>query len=99
MSEFMRGRVTRVTFEVEYPDGSTTTSVVNDTQDLMMVAFSGDRVGPDAIEQYNVSQDDWRKNPTVLLEYSSQREGGQANPSGSGGYILSFCSKDSHCEE
>lgn len=64
-----------------------------------MVAFSGDRVSPEAVEQYNVSQDDWRQNPTMLLEYSSQRAGGQANPSGAGGYVLSFCSKDSHCEE
>lgn len=53
MSKFQRGRVTRVTFEVEYPDGSTTTSEVNDTQDLKMIAFSGDCVSPDAIGQYN----------------------------------------------
>jgi hypothetical protein len=99
MSEFQRGRVTRVTFEVEYPDGSKATSVINDTQDLKMIAFSGDSVSSDATGQYNVSQEDWRQNPTMLLEYSSQREGGEASPSGSGGYILSFCSKDSHCEQ
>jgi hypothetical protein len=99
MSEFQRGHVTRVTFEVEYPDGSTAKSEVKDPQDLEMIAFSGDHVSPEATDKFNVSPDDWKQNPTMLLRYSSKPEGGQAVQSGSRSHFLAFCSKDSHCDE
>jgi len=84
MDEFQRGRVTRVTLEVEYPDGSTATSEVTDTHGLQAIIFTGDRVSSAAAGEYNVSPDDWKKNPAVALEYSSR--------------VSMFCSKDSHCE-
>lgn len=89
MSEFQRGRVTKVTFEIEYPDGSTATSEVSDAQDLKGIALSGDSVDGEVIGQFNVSADDWTRNPTMLLEYSEPRESGER--------FRTFCSKDSHC--
>ncbi len=91
MSNYPRGRVTKVTFAIEYPDGSTASSTVTDTQDLTGIVFTDEGINNDAVDRYNASTEDWKKNPTMLLQYASPRESGE--------YFTLFCSKDSHCED
>lgn len=68
MGDFQRGKVTKVTFEIEYPDGSTKTSDLDNPGDVEKIVFSNDHMADDEdAGRFNVSEEDWKQNPTMLL--------------------------------
>lgn len=61
------GGVKEITFDIEYPDGSTKTSVLEkELDDVAAIILSESaELGKDKL-QWNVS-DDWKENPTLFL--------------------------------
>jgi hypothetical protein len=66
-SDVQRGTVKKITFEVEYPDGSLKTSVIEDAEDVASITFYPERVSPRDLQFFNKSSSDWRENPTMLV--------------------------------
>ncbi len=63
----LRGKVTRVIFHVEYPDG---TQKVYDysTRDRLNAVILSDEYANDEMKQLlNVSSEDWTKNPAMII--------------------------------
>lgn len=66
---FDRGKVKSITVEIEYPDGSRKTETVDDPDKVLAIAFAEDQVAPEDLSQFNVSEDDWKQNPAMILIY------------------------------
>lgn len=67
MSGFLRGVVKRITFEIEYPDGSKKVADVPDPEALAMIVFHASRVPTGDASLFDVSESDWKLNPSVLV--------------------------------
>jgi len=67
MSDFLRGTVKRVTFEIEYPDGSRKVADVPDPEGLAMIIFDASRAPTGDASLFDVSESDWKLNPSVLV--------------------------------
>ena len=66
-SNVQRGTVKKITFEVEYPDGSRKTSVIEDAEDVASITFHAEGVSQRDLQLFNKSSSDWRENPTMLV--------------------------------
>jgi hypothetical protein len=66
-SSVQRGTVKKITFEVEYPDGSLKTSVIEDAEDVASITFHAEGVSRRDLQFFNKSSSDWRENPTMLV--------------------------------
>jgi hypothetical protein len=64
-----RGKVVKVTFEIEYPDGSSKVSSLTGDMlgDLAAIVLDEVLVPERQLSEWNASSQDWRKNPTMLL--------------------------------
>lgn len=69
-----RGRVTKVTFYIEYPDGSLKESTVAVSSRLNAVLLSDDYMDDEMKKLFNVSQTDWKKNPAMIIVDGTQRK-------------------------
>ncbi len=68
-----RGIVKKITFEIEYPDGSTKESILKDeAKNLSAIILSDEMVLEKDISSWKVSHD-WKDNPTMLLVYKDGR--------------------------
>jgi hypothetical protein len=67
MAEFERGRVRRIILEFEYPDGSVKTLDVDAPSKVSMIAFDEHWIPEDDRKLFNLSDRDWRQNPSVLM--------------------------------
>lgn len=75
MATYERGTVTKISFEITYPDGSTKTSDVDDPSNVKKIVFSDDDVADGDVETFNVSTDDWKQNPSMMLYGKAQPAG------------------------
>jgi hypothetical protein len=62
MTGYGRGIVKRITFEIEYPDGTRKTSSIDGAEMVRSISFD-DEQSP----ELNVSTDDWTQNPAMLV--------------------------------
>jgi hypothetical protein len=84
MSDFQRGIVKAIKFEIEYPDGSTKQAEIADAGNVRAIAFHEEHLqSPDDTALFCVSAYDWRENPTMLV-YTQHRA-----PASEGGWIVS----------
>jgi hypothetical protein len=67
MSEFQRGIATRITFEIEYPDGSTKTAHVEDASNVSSISFDASSLAERDLPTFNVSESDWKQNPAMII--------------------------------
>lgn len=80
-----RGKVSQITLHIKYPDGTTKiTHLTNKAGDISAIYFDEFKITADNKGKWDVSQDNWRENPTVLVEYSN-------------GDVLAHCSVMSGC--
>jgi len=94
-SPMQRGTVKSITFEIEYPDGSRKTSSVEAPETVALIVLDGSRVPAVDADTYDVSAEDWRLNPAMLLYKGDStatvvREAADVGPQGGGGG-LPFC--------
>ncbi|MBE3871842.1 hypothetical protein HJ160_24410 [Vibrio parahaemolyticus] len=64
-----RGTVKRITFEIEYPDGTTKTSVLDEEvglNDVASIVLGDEYVPEEELTIWNASEN-WRENPTMLI--------------------------------
>jgi hypothetical protein len=87
MAEFERGRVTKVTVEIVYPDGSTKTSEVPDIETLGAIVIAERFVPASDKSTFDISENDWKQNPSMLL-YSKE---GDVSTDSRGGGGIPFC--------
>lgn len=62
MGDYGRGIVKRITFEIEYPDGSRKTSTIEGAETVRLISFDDDQS-----PELNVSTDDWTQNPAMIV--------------------------------
>lgn len=67
MSEFERGRMRRIILEFEYPDGCVEALDVDSPSDVSMIASDERFIPDDDFKLLNVSDRDWRENPSLLM--------------------------------
>ena len=67
MADFQRGVVKKITFEIEYPDGSQKTLVLDDFRGLSFIAFDAASVREGDLAQFEVSETDWTQNPAMMV--------------------------------
>jgi hypothetical protein len=67
MSDHQRGKVVKATFEIEYPDGSTKVSEIDNPQDVGYIAFDEAHIRENDRGRYNVSESDWKENPAMMI--------------------------------
>lgn len=75
MAEHKRGTVRKVTFEIEYPDGSSKVSELDDPGNVGLIAFDEQHVRDGDLELYNVSESDWEQNPAMVVYKKSDPKG------------------------
>ena len=67
MSEFLRGTVVKLTFEIEYPDGSRKVAELDSPEKVSSIAFDSTSVSAGDAELFNVSESDWKQNPSMIV--------------------------------
>jgi|GEM_PF-5209878 hypothetical protein len=68
MTEYQRGVVKGITFEIEYPDGSTKTARIDNPGNVTGIHFDpASLVGEDE-RMFNVSAADWKQNPAMIIQ-------------------------------
>lgn len=67
MNDFQRGAVVKMTFEIEYPDGSRKVAEVDDPQGVGLVVFDAANVPAGDEALFNVSEADWKQNPSMII--------------------------------
>jgi hypothetical protein len=67
VSTYQRGVVKRVTFEIEYPDGSSKTAELEDSEGLVLIAFDESHVEAEDLPSFNVSDTEWKQNPAMVV--------------------------------
>jgi hypothetical protein len=67
MSDFQRGAVVKATFEIEYPDGSRKVTELDNPQDVGSVVFDAASVPAGDEGLFNVSESDWKQNPSMII--------------------------------
>jgi hypothetical protein len=68
MSDFKRGIVKAMSFEIEYPDGSTKNARIADASHVEATVFhEGYLRSPDDTPRFCVSGSDWRENPAMFV--------------------------------
>jgi len=72
MSNFSRGVVKKVTFEIEYPDGSRTVKDLGKPEDVGLIIFDESSLAADDTGLFNVSESDWKQNPSMIVFPRSQ---------------------------
>ncbi|MGK5047769.1 hypothetical protein ACQ4WP_18015 [Janthinobacterium sp. GB4P2] len=63
----MRGKITEVIFQVEYPDGTSKISKFVPEFRLNAMLFSDCLMTPEMKEKFTVSEEDWKKNPAMII--------------------------------
>ena len=71
MTDFQRGVVKGITFEIEYPDGSTKTARIDDPGSVTGIAFDPAHLAGEDVGMFNVSADDWKQNPAMIIQKRS----------------------------
>lgn len=85
MSSFERGVVRKVTFEIEYPDGSRKTETLDNPSDVAVITLAENRIPDQDSSLFNVSDADWKQNPAMLVYYGREADVGVPNP------VIPFC--------
>lgn len=67
MSEFQRGIVKKIIFEIEYPDGSRKEAELTDAETIVFIALADEHVSLDDTGLFNVSESDWKENPAMIV--------------------------------
>ncbi|WP_216917956.1 hypothetical protein [Nocardia noduli] len=67
MDGFERGVVTRISVEIEYPDGSVEITEISDPGHVSAVVFDESAVIATDLCAFNVSESDWRANPAMMV--------------------------------
>jgi hypothetical protein len=67
VAEFKRGSVVRVTVEIEYPDGSRKVADLPEPGSLSTIVLDPAQVPADDQPRFNVSETDWKQNPSMML--------------------------------
>lgn len=63
----LRGTITRVSFHVEYPDGSCKDSTFEPETELKAIMFSEDYMTDDMKALFTRSRVDWKVNPAMII--------------------------------
>jgi hypothetical protein len=63
----IRGKVTKIVFSIEYPDGSTKESTVFPIRSIEAVMMSDDFMSEEMKSLFNRSDTDWKKNPAMVI--------------------------------
>lgn len=63
----LRGKVTKIVFSIEYPDGSTKESTVFPTQSIEAVMMSDTLMSDEMKHLFNRSDTDWKRNPAMVI--------------------------------
>lgn len=63
----MRGKITKVTFHVEYPDGSTKESSFEPTERLNAVLLEESFMTLEMKRMFTRSNTDWKMNPAMII--------------------------------
>lgn len=71
MSTFQRGVVKRIAVEIEYPDGSTKSTEIENPEQVSAIAFSEATIQDTDLGAYNVSESDWKENPAMMVYSNS----------------------------
>jgi len=64
---YMRGSVKSVTFEIEYPNGFKKSLTLSSSNDLKAILLSDELMNEHMKNMFNVSEDDWQKNPAMVI--------------------------------
>jgi hypothetical protein len=67
MAERLRGRVTKLTVETEYPDGSKKTTVIDDIAEFAAIIADPSLLSALESKMFTVSEEDWAENPSFIL--------------------------------
>jgi hypothetical protein len=67
MSDLQRGKVVGITFAIEYPDGSRKVTEVENPEDVKSIAFDQESIAPGDEGRFNVSETDWKQNPSMII--------------------------------
>lgn len=67
MSQFTRGKVVRISFTVEYPDGSSHESELASPEEITKVVFHESELAEDEHSAFCVSLKEWKRNPSMLV--------------------------------
>ena len=70
----LRGKITSIEIEIEYPDGTTKSERIDSLPKLQAVYFD-DEVMNDSMKEIFTKSDDWRNNPAMILQYEDQIKG------------------------
>ncbi|ETT61316.1 hypothetical protein BSK66_27575 [Paenibacillus odorifer] len=73
---YLRGRVKKIIFEIEYPDGTQKVMMLDNAHDITHIAFNQKYVFPEDTHLFNVSPQDWNQNPAMI----AYRTNAQAYP-------------------
>jgi hypothetical protein len=76
MAAFQRGKLTKVTFEIEYPDGSTKVSELEDPESVKRLSFDEAYVDDGDQQTFNASEADWKQNPAMIIYRETGGGGG-----------------------
>ena len=63
----LRGKVTKITFHVEYPNGKTKDSEFEPEKELNAVLFSETYMTEEMKKLFTVSKSDWKANPAMII--------------------------------
>lgn len=75
MSDFSRGIVKKVTFEIDYPDGSRKVAELDDPQDVGLIVFDSKDVPAEDLGLFDVSESDWKQNPSMIVYLRRSEDG------------------------
>lgn len=68
MTEYQRGVVKGITFEIEYPDGSTKTARIDNPGNVTGIHFDRASLAGEDERMFNVSAADWKQNPAMIIQ-------------------------------
>lgn len=63
----LRGKVTKVSFHVEYPDGSSKDSTYVPADELRAILFSESYMTEDMKKLFTKSRTNWKDNPAMII--------------------------------
>ena len=67
MSQFRRGTVVKLSLTVEYPDGSTHQTELENPQNISKLVFHESELSENEHGGFCVSLDDWKRNPSMII--------------------------------